>query len=169
MKEALFALTLAGALTAPVAEAAAKVVYDLHETTFGMAGFEGTLTVPDFISADTTFPITDFSVSNNPLPYIKAEFSPSSSSPLCSDFSLSSCDLIALSSSTGFSFYGFTPGIFSKTGINTSTNGDFSMTLTVSQTAAVPQLSTWAMMLLGFAGLGFAGWRAAHKSATLAG
>ena len=28
---------------------------------------------------------------------------------------------------------------------------------------AVPEASTWAMMLLGFAGLGFAGWRAQQK------
>jgi hypothetical protein len=28
----------------------------------------------------------------------------------------------------------------------------------------VPELSTWAMMLLGFAGLGFAGYRASRKS-----
>ena len=30
---------------------------------------------------------------------------------------------------------------------------------------AVPELSTWAMMLLGFAGLGFAGYRQRHKLA----
>ncbi len=33
---------------------------------------------------------------------------------------------------------------------------------------AVPELSTWAMMLLGFAGLGFVGYRASRKSAALA-
>jgi len=32
----------------------------------------------------------------------------------------------------------------------------------------VPEPSTWAMMLLGFAGLGFAGWRARQKSAAVA-
>ena len=29
--------------------------------------------------------------------------------------------------------------------------------------SAVPELSTWAMMLLGFAGLGLAGFRQTHK------
>jgi hypothetical protein len=29
----------------------------------------------------------------------------------------------------------------------------------------VPEPSTWAMMLLGFAGLGFAGYRSARKTA----
>jgi hypothetical protein len=33
-------------------------------------------------------------------------------------------------------------------------------TATAAVTAAVPEPSTWAMMLLGFAGLAFAGWRA---------
>ena len=32
----------------------------------------------------------------------------------------------------------------------------------------VPEPSTWAMMLLGFAGLGFAGYRASRKTAALA-
>ena len=31
---------------------------------------------------------------------------------------------------------------------------------------AVPEPSTWAMMLIGFAGLGFAGYRASHRNAT---
>ena len=34
--------------------------------------------------------------------------------------------------------------------------------------ANVPESSTWAMMLLGFAGLGFAGYRAARKGVSLA-
>ena len=29
----------------------------------------------------------------------------------------------------------------------------------VGPTGSVPELSTWGMMLAGFAGLGFAGWR----------
>jgi hypothetical protein len=35
-------------------------------------------------------------------------------------------------------------------------------------TPAVPEPSTWAMMLIGFAGLGYAGCRASRKSAALA-
>jgi hypothetical protein len=31
--------------------------------------------------------------------------------------------------------------------------------------SVIPEASTWAMMLLGFAGLGFAGWRASRRSA----
>jgi hypothetical protein len=39
--------------------------------------------------------------------------------------------------------------------------------LQISAAAATPELSTWAMMGLGFAGLGFAGWRAQRKTAAL--
>jgi hypothetical protein len=35
--------------------------------------------------------------------------------------------------------------------------------LTPVSAAAIPELSTWAMMLAGFAGLGFAGYRRAKK------
>jgi hypothetical protein len=35
-------------------------------------------------------------------------------------------------------------------------------------TPAVPEASTWAMMLAGFAGLGFMGWRGSRKTAALA-
>jgi hypothetical protein len=33
----------------------------------------------------------------------------------------------------------------------------------------VPEASTWAMMLAGFAGLGYAGWRKARQAAVRAG
>jgi hypothetical protein len=45
-------------------------------------------------------------------------------------------------------------------------NGEADTTVTFS--AAVPELSTWAMMMTGFAGLGFVGYRSSRKSATLA-
>jgi hypothetical protein len=49
-------------------------------------------------------------------------------------------------------------------------DGDFAdnsgaYTIRITQ---VPEVSTWAMMLLGFAGLGYAGWRRQRKSAELA-
>jgi hypothetical protein len=45
--------------------------------------------------------------------------------------------------------------------------GSFTGTMTPI-TASVPELSSWAMMLIGFAGLGFAGYRASRKSASIA-
>ena len=35
-------------------------------------------------------------------------------------------------------------------------------------TASTPEPSTWAMMVLGFAGLGFAGYRKARKTVAIA-
>jgi PEP-CTERM motif len=37
-----------------------------------------------------------------------------------------------------------------------------------NQWVATPEPSTWAMMFLGFAGLGFMGWRGSRKTAALA-
>jgi hypothetical protein len=44
--------------------------------------------------------------------------------------------------------------------------GDVAFQMEVSGTA-VPELSTWTLMLLGLAGLGYAGWRAQRKTAAL--
>jgi hypothetical protein len=38
----------------------------------------------------------------------------------------------------------------------------------VASPPPVPEPSTWAMMLIGFAGLGYAGYRTSRKSAALA-
>ena len=79
---------------------------------------------------------------------------------------------------TGFSLLtnlpGLTPADISFTGdsieYNASglsfENSPYFVTLTV--TTAVPELSTLALMLLGFAGLGFAGYRASRKDAVFA-
>ena len=56
----------------------------------------------------------------------------------------------------------FSPGRYE---IQTEGSEDFSF---VVVTAAVPEASTWAMMLIGFAGLGYAGYRSSRKSAALA-
>ncbi|MGA8448145.1 MAG: PEP-CTERM sorting domain-containing protein [Roseiarcus sp.] len=52
-----------------------------------------------------------------------------------------------------------------KTGSFDIGDGEFSYTLTIS---AVPEPSTWGLMLLGFAGLGFAGYRRSVKAAAAA-
>ena len=44
-------------------------------------------------------------------------------------------------------------------------SGGFGLDLVVGGLGAVPEPSTWAMMLLGFAGLGFAGYRSARRRA----
>jgi hypothetical protein len=79
---------------------------------------------------------------------------------------------------TGFSLLtnlpGLTPADISFTGdsieYNASglsfENSPYFVTLTV--TTAVPELSTWAMMMLGFAGLGFVAYRTSRKGAMFA-
>jgi len=160
---ALFGIVLASALTLPVAEATAAVatvVYDLKEIISSALFFEGTLPQPDFISGDTTFPVGDFSsVPSNPGGITSVEFSPGLSGGGCSDFSLSTCDLIQLI--TG-GHYGFPVGTFSKFGDTTAVNfdGEITMELTVSPVgvSTVPEPSTWALMLVGFGLLGGAGY-----------
>jgi hypothetical protein len=47
-------------------------------------------------------------------------------------------------------------------------SGDMSTFTNVTPAPAIPEPSTWAMMLIGFAGLGYAGYRASRKSAAVA-
>ena len=67
----------------------------------------------------------------------------------------------------------FSPGITSSFGggtitvdwVGTNTGGvTFTAVFDASTVSTVPEPSTWAMMLLGFAGLGFAGYRRNGKS-----
>jgi hypothetical protein len=58
----------------------------------------------------------------------------------------------------------FGPGTYSGTEYVT---GATDVTLKISAISVVPELSTWAMMVLGFAGLGFAGYRR-NKNSPLA-
>jgi len=60
---------------------------------------------------------------------------------------------------------GVTPGTYKWTW-GTGPNQNF--TLVIGTTGAVPEVSTWAMMLLGFAGLSFLGYRKARKDPTFA-
>jgi hypothetical protein len=59
----------------------------------------------------------------------------------------------------------FSPGRY---GVTTEGFEDQSFVVVTAATPAVPEASTWAMMLIGFAGLGYAGYRSSRKSAALA-
>ena len=59
----------------------------------------------------------------------------------------------------------FLTGVYNGTDLGTGVDA----IVTISGGASpVPEISTWAMMLLGFAGLGFAGYRASRRGAALA-
>ena len=63
-----------------------------------------------------------------------------------------------------FATLGLTPGVYLYT-FGSGTDAD---TFTVEVGAPVPEPSTWAMMLIGFAGLGFAGYRASRRTSAAA-
>ena len=57
------------------------------------------------------------------------------------------------------------PGPSDSSNINVGVGSDAVMALdSLTLSAAAPEVSTWAMMLLGFAGLGFAGYRNARRA-----
>ena len=56
----------------------------------------------------------------------------------------------------------------SRSGLSADIGSVFTFTSVPPPTPAVPEPSTWAMLLIGFAGLGYAGYRAWRKSAALA-
>ena len=56
------------------------------------------------------------------------------------------------------------PGIDLTIGYNLVADGSGGFGFDFAVGGAVPEPSTWAMMLIGFAGLGFAGYRASRKN-----
>jgi hypothetical protein len=56
-------------------------------------------------------------------------------------------------------------GYLSGAGIDPTMVNGYTQALEFSPTTPVPELSTWAMMLAGFAGLGFMSWRGSRKTA----
>jgi PEP-CTERM motif len=62
---------------------------------------------------------------------------------------------------------GFVAAAFARSGAGFDESAWIAATAE-SEVAAVPEPSTWAMMLAGFAGLGFMGWRGSRKTAALA-
>jgi hypothetical protein len=69
-----------------------------------------------------------------------------------------------------FEILGINPGVDPSNGNAFVTQVSFTGagTFDGSMTAVVPEPSTWAMMLLGFAGLGFAGYRSSRRAGVIA-
>jgi hypothetical protein len=83
---------------------------------------------------------------------------------LNADGSFNSAGTLALQATGGLPVFATAPGIFEATIVDNGTSdigSSFTFTLVPG---AVPEPSTWAMMLLGFAGLGYAGYRKARQA-----
>jgi hypothetical protein len=70
--------------------------------------------------------------------------------------------------SAGFEFDDPSGGLFSRASSDMTYSVANNSGLVTGFTTAVPELSTWAMMVLGFVGLGFAGRRGARRVAAAA-
>jgi hypothetical protein len=153
------ALLVGAAMAMPVAPAVADVVYTFDVNGSTSAGaLSGTLTVDA-----TTQTITGANIIAAGLGTYDSLVNQSSSGgnvfqTIDSFFPVSSVLLLQLD--TGASLFGgLSTTIDSSTiilGPNGREGGTISGTLTV---AAVPEPSTWAMMILGFAGIGFMAYR----------
>lgn len=78
---------------------------------------------------------------------------------------------IAPGETGGFDIYnlgGFIPSVGWSVSVEGGPNGEATVFYSGEAVANVPKSSTWAMMLLGFAGLGFVRYRAARKGVSLA-
>jgi hypothetical protein len=75
--------------------------------------------------------------------------------------SLSGFVITGMLSATDLAGVGITPTAMAPEGTLFAFNNAF---ITASIQTAIPEPSTWAMMMLGFAGLGYAGWRRGAKA-----
>jgi hypothetical protein len=134
-----------------VVNSATGVVVSADVTATGFLPSMGPFTAPQALH--TTLGLTDLEIDTAP--------------------SFTSAVALIFSTPTAGSLIGFTGGSLSSITRVRTQDGDLgwfldSGSLTETAGSPIPESSTWAMMLLGFAGLGYAGYRASRKSAALA-
>jgi hypothetical protein len=137
------AAALGVALAVTAAPARASVIYNIEESVqgYGLA-FAATLTETSFIASQTLLPIADFNVSINPGGATQVLFSPATTSTSgggCAGGGQSAgCDLIEVESATSAAYSFFAPGAIGTVGSYTDTDGIYTGTLTVTQSAPSP-------------------------------
>jgi hypothetical protein len=154
--------------------ASADVIFDFNS---GPCNLEGCPTntdtatgvlrlTDDYVYGDEVTPATfiSMSYSSGDLTLdITSRESPDFFGGLNSDGSFNASERISILG--GPLFFSASPGNF--TAFGTTAFGPFienaGSTFTFTNVTAVPEPSTWAMMLIGFAGLGFAGYRRARE------
>jgi PEP-CTERM motif len=117
------------------------------------------ITSADFISFDYSSSSRSFDITSADGPFIDGG--------LNADGSVNSEGQLIIQSSAGLPLFESFPGEFAEFVAATMPSAEtddvgFTFTFTLVS-GAVPEPSTWAMMLLGFAGLGLAGYRKARR------
>lgn len=147
------ALIAVPATVAVTGEAAADVLYSFN------AGFGSfTYDSPDFITSFLAVPAASLKSSSTLSAFGTveyAQFQPTTQHP-------GNVEIIFTTSNAGNIFTYFTAAAFTTPGVYSDTLLNRGATLTVS---AVPEPSTWAMLILGFLGLGFLAYRRQSKAA----
>jgi hypothetical protein len=168
---------LSGAMANFAAPASAAVTYsfsglDLNDWTNNglQVTLNGTITIPEFDSFGWTPPTAiDIDV------YYAGQLIRSFTDPnYLLYYAVEVGDILDISSDinhpdaegdyVGLTFYGDTNLVYGDFSALAFEHG-FETKSAVPFTVSVPEPSTWAMMLLGFAGLGFAGYRASRRTA----
>ena len=177
MRKILFAAALAVlGLLAP--EAKASVVYTVTGTTnntsiFGdtPVSFQFTYTASDFITSDLAGVTLDSCAIGGGFSCDPTNFRPGLVNIV------GTFDVVELGFFGGPPSYGhgssadlfFAGGAFAQVGVyQPPTTLGFSTDATLTVTSGVPEPSTWAMMILGFAGIGFMAYRRKSKPALMA-
>jgi PEP-CTERM motif len=149
----------------------ADVIFDFNGVCdFGCTGTAtGILTLADsyaFGSDITTANFISFDYSSSHLSFdIPSADAPSLEGGLNADGSFNSEEPLVIQANAGLPVFGASPGRFTSVMTDVH-NEDLGSTFTFTLVSgAVPEPSTWAMMLLGFAGLSFAGYRKAKRAA----
>jgi PEP-CTERM motif len=161
-KSAILATLVGGAMLSSLGSANAEIRYDFTAYSAFDFGY-GTLTEGSFTYFSPNFVVPNFTVPVADLASCSAAFS--SSGPVaCGDQSFLnniSYETILFGISVTNLYYYFDPTAFSTPGTyQTVLFGDAQAAQLVVSIVSVPEPSTWAMMLIGFAGLGFVGYRA---------
>jgi hypothetical protein len=150
---------------AVISNASASIVYDFSEAS-GIFNVSGTLTTDGVIGVVTASDIESFSltVSGNPLVLTKSNTSFSlsgsgltaSSTQLLYDFSASFGNFTIVGAGPdGFDNFSGTKIVLNGISRLTAVSGS----VVLGTVSAIPEPSTWAMMILGFAGVGFMAYR----------
>jgi PEP-CTERM motif len=149
-----------GLVSMPLAEASATVRYEFEQSLNRITDFDAFLTVPTFITTTQSLSISDLVVLNNSASATSLRVDPNGSGLAqgCTD---STCDQFGLFfPGGGLNNFVFPTGTFSTSGVFFDAQGSFEGSVVVTEFAdAVPEPSTWVLILAGFAGLGFVGYR----------